>query len=75
MAFKTLTIHEKAYQRLKKRKLAGESFTQVILRELPEPLETAGDVLDFLASEPAPGLDRRALQLLRKGKGRRSTRR
>lgn len=74
MSFKTLTISDEAHQRLKKRKLPGESFTQVILREIPEPLETAGDVLDYLRSEPAPQLDRRALESLRKGRGRRSHR-
>ena len=75
MAFKTLTITEEAHQRLKKHKLPGESFTQVILRELPEPLETAGDVLDFLTSQPPVRLDRKALQAVRKGRGRRSHRR
>ncbi|HZR16317.1 MAG TPA: antitoxin VapB family protein [Verrucomicrobiae bacterium] len=74
MAFKTLTISAEAHQRLKKRKLPGESFTQVILREIPEPLETAGEVLDYLRSEPAPQLDRSALESLRKGRGRRSPR-
>jgi predicted CopG family antitoxin len=75
MAFKTLTIREEAHQRLKKHKLPGESFTQVILRELPDPLETAGDVLDFLKSQPRPELDPRARAALRKGRGRRSNRR
>ncbi len=75
MAFKTLTITEEAHQRLKKHKLPGESFTQVILRELPEPLETAGDVLDFLTSQPPVRLDRKALEGVRKGRGRRSHRR
>ena len=74
MAFKTLTVSEEAHQRLKKHKLPGESFTQVILRELAEPLETAGEVLDFLKSEPPPRLDRKALEALRRGRGRRSSR-
>src|SRR5207237_2496285 len=74
MAFKTLTVSEEAHQRLKKHKLPGESFTQVILRELPEPLETAGEVLDFLKSEPPPRLDRKALEALRRDRGRRSSR-
>ena len=74
MGFKTLTISDEAHQRLKKHKLPGESFTQVILRELPEPLETAGEVLDFLKREPAPKLDRNALQILRKSRGPRSNR-
>jgi len=72
MAFKTLTISDEAHQRLKKRKLPGESFTQVILREIPEPLETAGEVLDFLKSQPPAELDREAAEALRKGRGRRS---
>ena len=75
MAFKTLTITEEAHQRLKQHKLPGESFTQVILRELPEPLETAGDVLDFLTSQPPVRLDRKALEAVRRGRGRRSPRR
>ena len=74
MAFKTLTITEEAHERLRKHKLPGESFTQVILRELPEPLETAGDVLDFLRSQPRPKIDRPALESLRRGRGRRSNR-
>ncbi len=44
-AFKTLTLSEEAYERLRKHQLPGESYTQVILRELPEPVETAGEVL------------------------------
>jgi predicted CopG family antitoxin len=74
MAFKTLTISEEAHQRLKKRKLPGESFTEVILREIPETLETCGDVLAFIQSQPAPQIDRHALEVLRKGRGRRSNR-
>lgn len=74
MAFKTLTISEEAHQRLKKHKLPGESFTQVILREIPEPLETAGNVLDYLASQPPARVDRQALRALRQGRGRRSYR-
>ncbi len=74
MAFKTLTISEEAHERLRKHKLQGESFTQVILRELPERLETAGEVLRYLKSQPLPTLDRRALESLRQGRGRRSNR-
>ncbi len=74
MAFKTLTISDEAHRRLQRHKLPGESFTQVILREIPEPLETAGEVLDFLKSELPPLLDRKALERLRQGRGRRSNR-
>ena len=55
MAFKTLTISDEAHQRLKRHKLPGESFTQIILREPPESLETVGDVLDFLRAEAPLG--------------------
>ena len=72
MAFKTLTITEEAHERLRKHTLPGESFTQVILRELPEPLETAGEVLDFLRSQPRPKIDRTALESVRRSRGRRS---
>ncbi len=75
MAFKTLTISEEAHARLKKHKMPGESFTQVILRELPDPLQTAGEVLDYLRGEPPPRLDRKAMEALRQGRGRRSNRR
>ena len=74
MAFKTLTISEEAHARLRKHKLPGESFTQVILRELPDPLQTAGEVLDHLKTQAPPRLDRKALEALRKGRGRRSNR-
>jgi predicted CopG family antitoxin len=75
MASKTLRTSLEAYRRLMKHKLPGESFTQVILREIPEPLETAGDVLEFLRIEQPPLLDRRAFESVRKGRGRRSKRR
>ncbi len=74
MAFKTVTISEEAHERLRKHKMPGESFTQVILREIPEPLETAGKVLAFLKSQPRPQIDRQALESLRSGRGRRSNR-
>jgi predicted CopG family antitoxin len=75
VAFKTLTISEEAHRRLKRHRLPGESFTQVILREIPEPLETAGDVLDYLSTQAPARIDREALAALRKGRGRRSNRR
>ena len=72
MASKKLTISAEAYERLKKHKLLGESFSHVILREIPDSLETAGDVFDYLKSQPAPKLDLKALASLHKGRGRRS---
>ena len=75
MAFKALTISEEAHERLRKHKMPGESLTDVILREVPDPLETAGEVLAFLKSQPQPQIDRQALASLRSGRGRRSNRR
>ena len=54
MAFVTLTINTEAHSRLKKLKAPGDSFSDVILRELPEPWETAGDVLDGLERMQVP---------------------
>ena len=57
MAFVTLKITAEAYRRLKKLKLPGDSFSDVILRELPDPWETAGEVLDGLESMQVPKSD------------------
>ena len=57
MAFVTLTINTEAHSRLKQLKSPGDSFSDVILRELPEPWETAGDVLDGLERVQVPKVD------------------
>ena len=63
MASVSLTINTEAYSRLKKLKGPWDSFSDVILREMPEPWETAGDVLD--------GLEKmRILSAARAGDGR-----
>jgi predicted CopG family antitoxin len=54
MAFVTLRITAEAYRRLKKLKAPGDTFSDVILRELPDPWETAGDVLDGLERMQVP---------------------
>jgi hypothetical protein len=74
MAFKTLTVRTEAYARLKKLKAPGESFSDVILREMPEPWETCGDVLDGLRNLPVPRPDPKLMAAVLKGRGRRSPR-
>jgi predicted CopG family antitoxin len=74
MAFVTLTINTEAHTRLKKLKAPGDSFSDVILRELPEPWETAGDVLDGLQMMQVPKVDPKLRAAVLAGRGRRSSR-
>ena len=74
MAFVTLTINTQAHSRLKKLKAPGDSFSDVILRELPEPWETAGDVLDGLERMQVPKADLELRAAVLAGRGRRSPR-
>jgi predicted CopG family antitoxin len=74
MAYKTISIRTQAYTRLKKFKAPGESFSDVILRELPEPWETCGDVLDGLKKMQVPRPDPKLMAVVLKGRGRRSAR-
>jgi len=75
MSYKTLSVRTEAYARLKKLKAPGESFSDVILRELPEPWETCGDVLDGLKRMQVPKPDPKLMVTVLKGRGRRSPRR
>ena len=54
MSFKSITVTLDAYERLKKCKLPGDSFSDVLLRELPEPRDTFGAVLESLEQDPPP---------------------
>jgi hypothetical protein len=74
MSYKTLTVRTEAYARLKKLKAPGESFSDVILRELPEPWETCGDVLEGLRKLQVPRPDPGLMAAVLKGRGRRSNR-
>lgn len=49
MASTTITLSGPAYKRLKKFKTEGDSFSDVILRELPEPTATCGELLESLS--------------------------
>ena|SRR5437870_959322 len=74
MSYKTLTLRTEAYLRQQKLKAPGDSFSDVILRELPEPWETCGDVLDGLKKMQVPRPDPRLMAAVLKGRGRRSAR-
>ena len=74
MSYKTLTVRTEAYARLKKLKTPGESFSDVILREIPEPWETCGDVLEGLRMMQVPKPDPKLMAAVLKGRGRHSPR-
>jgi len=72
MASKTITLGEAAYQRLKKLKLPGESFTEVVLRELPERWETLGEMEDYFSKHGVPKANSNFREAMLRGRGRRS---
>jgi hypothetical protein len=74
MAFVALTINTEAHSRLKKLKAPWDGFPDVMLRELPEPWETAGDVLDGLQRTQIPKADAELRAAVLAGRGRRSPR-
>ena len=74
MATTTIALTQNAYERLKKQKLPGESFSDVVLREIPEPLETAGQILDYFESHPVPKANPKRRAAMLAGRGRRSNR-
>ena len=74
MAFITITIRNEAYDRLRKLKEPGDSFSDVIMRQLPDPCETAGEVLERLKNIRIPRANPKLRAALLAGRGRRSTR-
>ena len=74
MASITVTLSTEAPARLKKNKLPGDSFSDVILREMPDPCETAGELLDRLESIEVPKADPILRAAMLAGRGRRSNR-
>ncbi len=69
-----ITLTRPAYERLKKLKEPGESFSQMILRELPERLETCGEVLDYFSRQGVPKINPKLQKVMLQGRGRRSNR-
>jgi predicted CopG family antitoxin len=74
MAYTTITISTEAQRRLAALKSGRESYSAVILREVPEPpLETCGEIEDAL-SEGVPKADATLRRAMLTGRGRRSNR-
>jgi hypothetical protein len=74
MSFKNIGVSDEAYTRLKKFKMPGDSFSAVILRELPEPCATAGEIEDYFKEHGVPKVDPKRRQAMLSARGRRSNR-
>ena len=70
MATTTIALTQPAYERLKKQKLPGESFSDVVLREIPVPCETAGEILDYFESHSVPKANPQSRAAMLAGRGR-----
>jgi predicted CopG family antitoxin len=76
MPFTTITISTEAHQRLARHKIGRESYSAVILREIPEPpLETAGQIEAYFSKHGVPKSDPKLRRAMLVGRGRRSNRR
>jgi hypothetical protein len=65
---KPLNVSDTAYAVLAAQKQPNESFSDVILRLAPPPIETCGDLLDYLQRTDAPLLPPDFLKELRSRK-------
>ena len=74
MSYKTITLSLPVYDRLKKLKQPGESFSDVLWRELPQPLETLGEIGRYYEEHGVPKADPKLRRAMLKGRGRRSNR-
>jgi len=70
-----ITLTKTAYDRLKKLKEPGESFSDAIIRELPEKCDTLGEIEDYYAKHGVPKANPILLKRMLEGRGRRSKRR
>lgn len=67
----TITISAEAYERLKRLKNPGESFSDVILENVRPPARTCGELLEQLESIKGPFVDKELMAQVRSGRGRR----
>ena len=74
MSFGNTGISDDAYARLKGLKQPGDSFSTVILRELPEPCETASAIEDYFKEHGVPAASTKLRRAMLAGRGRRSRR-
>lgn len=74
MAFKNITISERAYHLLSDLKQPGDSFTKVIERHVRKPCANAGELIDQIWANPPPDVDEKLIDLVLKQRGRRSNR-
>jgi len=74
MSSTNVQLSDAAYKRLKKFKLPGDTFSDVLLRELPDPCETAGELLDYFTKQGESDADPKLRDAMIKGRGRRSHR-
>lgn len=74
MASVCINVSVEAHERLKRLKGPGDSFSDVILRELPNPCDTAGELLDRLEGLQLPKADPNLRAAVLAGRGRRSKR-
>jgi hypothetical protein len=59
---------------MKKLKEPGESFSQMVMRELPERLETCGELEDYSAKRDVPKANPKLERAMLSRRGRRSKR-
>jgi len=76
MASTNITLNEEAYARLKKCKGPGESFSDVVLREVCDPpAQTAGELLARLEQfEGKKLINEERMRVIEQGRKRRSKR-
>ena len=70
----TLTVTTEVHDKLKKLKVGKESFSEMLMRELPDRANTCGEVLEKLEGKVLPPMDPDLLAAVRLGRGRRSNR-
>jgi predicted CopG family antitoxin len=74
MATITLTVTTEVHAKLKKLKVGQESFSDMLMRELPDRANTCGEVLEKLEGKELPPMDQNLLKAVRSGRARRSHR-
>lgn len=73
MATTTISIATDVHERFRQlRSRPEESFSSVLRRELPQPLETCGELLEHFVKAGVPRANPARRQALAAGRGRRS---